>query len=490
MKYILRVLISSLILGAVVACEEDENIVSRVVTEEILFIGGDKVRMSGRVLTIANDGIQDHGFWVAVDEAFTSPIVVSLGEKSIPGRFIGEALGLDLKSDYYLKSYITSKGNMVFGNTIPFTTLAPFIKDFSPRIGIAGQIITITGGNFNDATEVFVGGTKAVINDIEFESVIKFIVPEIANNVLVDVKVVLGSEQLTFIYPFEYIVGRWEKTGAFIDDNNYFESFFFQSDDKLLFGLGNIQGTGINNKIWELDFNSWAWSEKPFTGTAVTNAFDASGFFGSGIKVDLRDNFIPSDEFWKYNPVTENFEQLGILPFGFSKSVGVVLNNDLYVFGGIIADLSDNFNYYKYDDTTGLWSLLGNAPININKSYPNFQFNNSVYFVGQDRSVYRYTPEGDIWIQVSQYPDAIAPDGFGIVLNSKAYIGVFETLRRIWEYDIILNTWKKKIAFPGNVRHNNAAWWTYNNLIYVMKSDIRSAGGAPMEIWTFNPDVF
>jgi len=186
MKYILRVLISSLILGAVVACEEDENIVSRVVTEEILFIGGDKVRMSGRVLTIANDGIQDHGFWVAVDEAFTSPIVVSLGEKSIPGRFIGEAPGLDLKSDYYLKSYITSKGNMIFGNTLPFTTLAPFIKDFSPRIGIAGQIITITGGNFNDATEVFVGGTKAVINDIEFESVIKFIVPEIANNVLVD----------------------------------------------------------------------------------------------------------------------------------------------------------------------------------------------------------------------------------------------------------------------------------------------------------------
>ena len=49
-KYILRIFLPLVIMGSVVACEEDERIESIVVTEEILFIGSDKVRMSGRVL--------------------------------------------------------------------------------------------------------------------------------------------------------------------------------------------------------------------------------------------------------------------------------------------------------------------------------------------------------------------------------------------------------------------------------------------------------
>jgi len=488
MKYILRVLFPFVILGSIISCEEDVNIESRVVTEEILFIGSDKVRMSGRVLAISNAGIQDHGFFVADDENFTSPIIVSLGEKSIPGRFIGETANLELKSNYFIKSYISSNGKMSFGNTIPFTTLAPFIKDFSPRVGVAGQVIQITGGNFNDATEVFLGGAKGVIDEIEFESIIKFKVPDLTGSVIVDIKVVLGSEVLTFTYPFEYIIGKWEQVGTFIDNNNYFLSFFFQSENKLIFGLGTSIGTGENDKIWKLDFNSWAWSEIPFTGTTVTNAFAVNGFFGSGINNSLF-GFVPTNEFWKFNASTETFEQLGILPFGFSKGVGSVLNNELYLFGGIAADLSDNFNYYKYDETTGSWSLLGTAPIVINKDYPTFQFNNSVFFINEGGGVYRYIPVGDSWAKVSQYPETVGPFGMSIVLNNKAYIGLFINQRRIWEYDPILNTWKKKISYPQNIRNFNAAWWTHNNMIYVMRSDISSLE-TPMQIWSFDPEGF
>jgi len=490
MKYILRVLIPFVILGSVVACQEDENLESIVLTEEILFIGGDKVRMSGRVLAISRDGIQDHGFYVAVDEAFTSPIVVSLGEKSIPGRFIGEAGGLDLKSDYYFKSYITSKGNTIFGSIVPFTTLGPFIEDFSPRIGLSGQTISITGGNFTGATEVYFGDSKAVIVDIKLESIIKVMVPEIMNNPFVEVKVVLGNEEMIFPFPYEYIIGKWEMTGTFIDDKSYYQSLFFQSDNKLFFGLGIAQGTGLNDKIWELDFNSWAWSEKPFTGTAVTNAFATNGFFGSGIKEDLRTNFILSNEFWRYDSATEDFEQLGTLPFGFSESVGIVLDQDLYLFGGITANVSNNFDYYKYDDTTGSWSLLGKARININTDYPNFQVNNLAFLMDENGGLFQYNAGDDIWTQVSQYPGTVKPLGFGVVMNNKVYIGMFGGLRQMYEYDPILNSWKRKISYPGNVLHLNVAWWTYNNMIYVMRSDIRSTGGVPMEIWSFDPEGF
>ena len=202
------------------------------------------------------------------------------------------------------------------------------------------------------------------------------------------------SEVMIFPYLFEYIIGKWEKIGTFIDDKNYYQSLFFQSDDKLLFGLGTALGFGNNEKIWELDFDSWLWSEIPFTGIAVTNAFATTGFFGSGSISSFHGGFIPSNEFWKYDPATENFEQLGALPFGFSKSVGVVLNNDLYVFGGISADLSNNFNYFRYDDTTGSWSLLGNANrLVIITDYPNFQVNNLAFFMDENGGLYQYTAD-------------------------------------------------------------------------------------------------
>ena len=494
MKYIFRVLIPFVMLGFVVACGEDERIESIVVTEGILFIGSDKVRMSGRVLAISKDGIQDHGFLVSSDENFTSPIMVSLGGISIPGRFIGETEGLELNFDYFLKSYITSKGNMILGNTISFTTLLPFIDDFSPRMELPDMVISITGGNFTENTEVYFGDSKAVIVNIKAESIIKVIVPEIKNDPFVEVKVILGNEVMIFPYLFEYIIGKWEKIETFIDDKNYYQSLFFQSDDKLLFGLGFALGFGNNEKIWELDFDSWLWSEIPFTGTAVTNAFATTGFFGSGSVSSFHGGFIPSNEFWKYDPSAEDFEQLGTLPFGFSKSVGVFLNQDLYLFGGINSDLSDNLNYYKYDDTTESWSLLGKAPIRIISDYPNFQVNNLAFFMDENGGLYQYTAEADIWAQVSQYPEEeVNPLGISVVMNNKVYIGMFlGGHRQIWEYDPILNSWKKKIVFPGFFLHFNVAWWTYDNLIYVMRSDISSTGGggAPMEIWSFNPDVF
>ncbi len=491
MKYILRIFVPFVILGFIVACEENDKVESRVVTEDILFIGSNKIRMSGRVLTIAVGGIQDHGFFVATDEEFTSPIIISLGERSVPGRFIGETEGLVLKSDYFIKSFISSKGNMIYGNTVPFTTLAPIIKDFSPKIGVTGQVLTITGSNFTEATEVFVGGSKAVISNIEFESIIKIRVPNITTSSLVDIMVIQGSEVLTFSTPFEYIVGNWEIVGTFINERSYFQSFFFQSDSKLVFGLGNSRGPGgtlKNSMVWELDFNSLSWSELPSTGATVASAFAAEGFYGSGSKSTFFGGFVPSTEFWKFNASTGSFDQLETLPFAFSKSVGSLMGNELYLFGGNPPNLSDNFNYFKFD-TNGQWGLLGEAPIKISQDYPNFQFDNSMFFIEAGGGLYRYAPQGDNWTRVSNYPETVSLGGMGVVLNNKAYIGLFDNQKRIWEYDIALNSWKRKNPYPDNVRPINAAWWSYNNMIYILRSDI-SPGGAVMNIWSFDPEGF
>ena len=46
-----------------------------------------------------------------------------------------EIENLNIKSEYFLKSFISVGEVTIFGESIPFTTLAPFIDDFNPKNG-------------------------------------------------------------------------------------------------------------------------------------------------------------------------------------------------------------------------------------------------------------------------------------------------------------------------------------------------------------------
>ena len=45
-----------------------------VLPEDILFVSGDKVRLAGRLIANNNLYLDNHGFQVALDNAFSSPI--------------------------------------------------------------------------------------------------------------------------------------------------------------------------------------------------------------------------------------------------------------------------------------------------------------------------------------------------------------------------------------------------------------------------------
>jgi len=119
--------------------EIKDDSIPRVVTEDLLHIGGGSVQVSGRVISLGVDSIENHGFMVDKSQTFINPIIIDLGPKSNPGFFAGKATGLSIKSQYYVKSFVKSKGNLFFGETVSFKTSNPFINDFFPKVGIPGE---------------------------------------------------------------------------------------------------------------------------------------------------------------------------------------------------------------------------------------------------------------------------------------------------------------------------------------------------------------
>jgi hypothetical protein len=136
----------------------DEEVTSRefprIKTTEVTDINGTGAMFHADMLS-STAPISDHGFlW----HDQTSPLFenadrISLGPFSSTGSF--KALcerGLSKGKRYYVRGYVISEENIVYGNVLEFTSLGskpPVLTDFSPKIASWGDTITLTGQNFS-----------------------------------------------------------------------------------------------------------------------------------------------------------------------------------------------------------------------------------------------------------------------------------------------------------------------------------------------------
>ncbi|WP_332910747.1 IPT/TIG domain-containing protein [Algoriphagus boritolerans] len=119
-----------------------------------------KIRVLGRLITNQPISASDHGFQLSTSEDFSSPILVSLGIKEGPGRFIGETAGLAINQRYFVRAFASVDGVELVGETIEIQTLSPVIESYEPTFAKAGEEIIIQGRNLPDGTRVFFLGTR------------------------------------------------------------------------------------------------------------------------------------------------------------------------------------------------------------------------------------------------------------------------------------------------------------------------------------------
>ena len=467
------------------ACTEEIETPIIVATEDVLFVGGSNVRLSGRLITNREVNATDHGFLIADTEAFTSPITISLGTKDGPGRFIGETSGLNIDQQYWVKAFSEIDGQQLFGDVITIRTLTPQLDEFFPAFSRAGEIMTIRGRNLSEDTKVFFGDQEAQILSNQFESRLTVRIPPATGSALVPVRIQIQGSTVEFAQPFEYQAGRFTRIGQFPESIRIYNTVSFTNQSGFHVGLGSIRLSSAYTKIQRFDPTSNSWAEVNFPGNSRSFAFATSGYIGGGA-VELGFNSFEFDRsFWKING--SSFERLADLPFVGREQVAMEINGDLYVLGGI--DPGSNA-IWKYSPASRSWTQIGTTPFLVFLGTPHFVYQGKGYVVNTSGELYEFNPVSNSWIFRSTYPGELG-DGYGIaeVDGNKAWIGLYRRSQQIFELDLNTFSWKAKNSFEGFPRSINLGSFVYQGEIYILRGpEVSVTGELPLELFKFDPN--
>lgn len=466
------------------ACTEEDSKITVLVTEEVLFASGEQVRLLGRLITDQAIEVTDHGFYLSLEESFSSPIIISLGVKSGPGRFIGQTTGLSIGKPYYAKAFMDLGGEVQFGNVLTLATQNPAAESFSPNFGSAGQEMLILGRNFTRDTKVFFGDQPAAILEIQFETRMRVRIPAQTTSAIVPVTVQVQDKILTLSGNFEYQTGSYTKLGNFPDPVWLYDNLFFQNSSGFYMGMGSESKLRFYTKFQRYIPATSSWEAISFPGSPRVFGFSTANYLGGGARELGRDPYLINRTFWKTNE--NGFQQLPDLTFDSRESVAFEILGKLYVAGGKEGDPSA---IRRYDPVTNSWGTLSKAPIPITAELASFTFQNKQYFVNSDKVIWAFDPIANTWDSFDSYPDTLG-EGYGMaqVIGNKAYIGLYRKTQTIWELDLVSKRWTKKNSIPGIPQTITVGHFEKEGKIYLMRAiEFNLGSNSPMEFYRFDP---
>lgn len=467
------------------SCTEEDSETTVLVTEEVLYTSGEQVRLLGRLITDQAIDVIDHGFYLSLEESFSSPIIISLGAKKGPGRFIGQATGLAVSKSYYAKAFMDVGGETQFGNVLELSTQNPAVESFSPAFGSPNEEMVILGRNFTRDTKVFFGDQPATILEIQFESRMRVRIPAPKTSAIVPLTVQVQDKVLTLSGNFEYQIGTYTKLGNFPDPVWLYDNLFFQNASGFYIGLGSESKLRFYQKFQRYNPATSSWEAISFPGSPRVFGFSTQNYLGGGARELGRDPYLINRTFWKINE--NGFQQLPDLAFDSRESVAFELLGKLYVAGGKEGDPSA---IRRFDPLTNSWSNLPGAPIFLTAELANFTYQNRHYFVNSDKVIWAFDPAANTWINFDFYPDSLG-EGYGMaqVIGNKVYIGLYRKNQTIWELDLITKKWTRKNSIPGIPQTVTVGHFEKEGKIYLMRAiEFNLATSFPMEFYRFDPN--
>ncbi|MBN7814882.1 IPT/TIG domain-containing protein [Algoriphagus pacificus] len=468
------------------SCTEEENTTTVIVTEEILYSSSENLRLLGRIITNELIELNDHGFYISEEETFSAPIIISLGSKKGPGRFIGETDGLTNSKSYYAKAFMDVGGEIQYGNVIQLKTLAPSIKSFSPYFGAEGDDFIIKGTNFTKDTQVFFGDTQVPITSIVDESTIHLKIPP-PKTVNVPIKLICQNVELEFSTLFEYKTGTYEIISVYPDPFRLADAIFYLKDGNLVLGLGNMSIFALYPRMKRFDLKSQEWFDIQYSGSNRSYGFSTENYLGGG--TSNLDTLGYKINYTFFKIIGNDFEKLEDLKFISRESIAFEIKEELYVIGSLEEDF---FGVRKYNPTNKTWTRITQAPAILTKSNPFFVYQNKFYVVDSDKFLWEFDPNTLFWRKVSVFPGNLGLGyGMGQVIGDKAYIGLYKRTSEFWELDMSNFSWKIKKDIPGSITEVTVAHYSYGGSIYLIRTPDRIiAGNYPMNLYKFDPDGF
>lgn len=473
------------------ACTDDDMAAeAEVVTEDVVGSSGERAILTGRVLSTVEVNLTDHGFHVSESEDFANAQNISLGARTLPGRFVGEIEGLDIGTEYFCRAYIELGGNLKTGNPISFDTRSPMAFDFLPKFGTTGTTIIIEGSNFTDDSKVLWDGETIIPDEVAFESFITFKAPAIVDNIFPEMKVVSQGLEVPLSEPFEYIVGEWNEIQQLTSVSPKKLHVYFKVGDELVEGMGHTTGSFSLMDIFKVtNVNTLDTTIINFPGSPTEGAFFADGYFGGGSvnRLKVQDPFtFPTTEFWKYED--QGFVQLADIPFGMYRGAALRVDQSIYVYGGEDSDRIDSRRAFRYDIDSDNWTELQLAPVSPKNAYPAYHLDGYNYFIAADSTIFKHNIATDFWEEAGVFPNEVKPYGITLNVNDTYYIGMQENSRKLWELDTENNRWIPKRSNQEINPYFTISGYAHNDRLYVIRG--RQPSGEERLIWELDPNGF
>lgn len=471
---------------AVGSCTQENDTPILVSTEDLLFVGGDKVRISGRLLTNQEVLATDHGFLFSTESSFASAQTLSLGQKNGPGRFIGESTGFKIGQTYFAKAFADINGQRIEGDVVELKTQTPAVTRFSPTYASAGNEMVIEGRNFPEGTKVFFGAQEAQIVQNLFESKLTIRIPAPTGQNIVPVRLVIQDKEIILSQPFEYQAGKFTKVSEFPGQVRLLHNVYFTNSAGFHVGLGRVRLSDSYQKFQRYDPLGNTWSEVNFPGNPTHYAFASSQYLGGGAIEVNRDVFQFERSFYRING--SSFERLPDLPFNTREAMAVDWNGKLFLFGG--RDGAGSV-VREYDAVRRTWSQKSQAPFDMSGTTAAFKYGERIFVLAASGQVWEYNPNQDSWQLRSTYPGNVGQGyPFAQVIGKKAYMGLYRRTQELWEFDLETGVWKSKNPIIGLPQSINVGHFQFNGAIYILRSAEEMVSGLiPMDLYKFEPDA-
>ncbi len=209
-----------------------------------------------------------------------------------------------------------------------------------------------------------------------------------------------------------------------------------------------------DSKFWEYDPVTNAWTGKQdFPGVnrshSVGFGINGKGYIGSGFKQYPTGTDNTLNDFWEYNPATNQWVQKantpglkrgGAIGFGTSTKGYLGTGRSYFFFNGSYIGFFQN-DWWEYNPIANAWTQKTNYPGQSRINIEGFVINDLVYMgIGSDASgnppndFYRYTPSTDQWIIRASPTDVLSGEyTTGFAVGSSGYY-VSGNLASFWRY--------------------------------------------------------
>lgn len=480
-------------------------------TQSVIVMDGG-IKVDANVLNIGNTPITEYGFSF---RATTGSTWVVFDSKKIVGTTTPDAtysavLTADMEpgKTYNVRAYAIAGKYTAYGEPITFKGVksqAPVITDFTPKEGLDGTLITITGENFSyskNLVKVKIGNADAAIVETTSDKIIVKSPPvSYAGSFPIQVTIqdqqVVTSDKYKIVGPYlTHLSSKAAKVGDEITLHGDYlltpksgtAPVTVKIHDRICFIKSHTEKEitilvpPLDNSYynWPASIEVTGWNRRVILYDALTvstaTAFKPASVAPSGVGtlsahmpsfvVGDKAYLFANDRFISYN-IGDNTWLPGTAFAGESRTNSVVaqVGNKAYILGGK-SGYTELRDVWEYNITANTWSRKTDLPFTLH-SATSFVLNDMIYFFSRHHNsapsvLWRYNPASQEVVKLNKFPNAVTDVGFSFTIDDKVYVMTGSALSL---YVPEQDTWIKKASAPD---YGNAL--TVNNQGYVINA--------------------